>query len=99
MRAFEEEDSVIHPWDLVVDDGATRVLVALPSFKDTRLREKLRKLATDAMMAPTVRQRDNATRRLSEVLMLRDARHPADVRLLGLLSSGEPPEDLTVRLH
>lgn len=99
MRAFEEDEGVIHPWDLVVDEGATRVLLALPSFKDARLRERLRKLATNAMMAATTRQRGAALRRLSEVLTRRDARHLADAQLLAMLSSGEPPEDLTVQLH
>lgn len=97
MRAFEEE--VIHPWDLVVDEGATRVLLALPSFKDSRLRERLRKLATNAMMAATPRQRDAAVRRLSDILMLREAREGADAQLLAMLSSGEPPEELTAVLH
>lgn len=106
MKAFEEDEALppplpdaIDPWDLVVDDGATRVLATLDCFKDRKLRERLRALAIGAMMASTARRRSQALRRLSDILMIRDVRHLADARLLGMLSEGEPPEDLTAWLH
>ncbi|MGV3625278.1 MAG: hypothetical protein ACO1OB_30990 [Archangium sp.] len=106
MKSFEEDDQIpllppaIDPWDLVTDDGAARVLMALPDFTDVKLRERLRVLATDAMMESTARKRSSALRKLSKILVRQNARHINDMLLLGLLSDGsEPPEVLSVTVH
>lgn len=92
MKRAHLEAPGVHPWDLVVDEGATRVLAALPGVRDDALRARLRALALAAMMGATGRQRAHALRRLSRLLMRRAAKHASDARLLAMLSSGEPPD-------
>lgn len=89
----------VHPWDLIGDEVGRRVLAALPSFRESALRDRLRRLAVTMMMDASVRRRERALGRLGELLTSGHARYATDLELMLLLASGAPPDHLPVSLH